>query len=271
MYNKRMTNSSTQVRPVIPPDIKKEVRRRCGYGCIFCGYPIYQIDHIIDWSVVHEHKAENLTLLCGNHHQQKTNGMIAHDAVVGQNNHPYALTHPESLAAIWYFGAEMPVFEIADNTFTYESEQAFYTPAVISGASPLKFYIEDGHMLLDFVAHDAEENEIIRIERNEMLLLPGVNDIEVVGSNVIIRQAPNSILLNITIKTAVNKVTLKRARISVGKNHLTITPSKFRLDNAHMRNFSFTGCQFSSIPAIAIDSPGVSAALVANLPRPQSG
>lgn len=55
-------------RPPIPAKIKRLVRQRCGFGCVICGSPIYEYDHIVNWSETHHHKAEELTLLCSKHH-----------------------------------------------------------------------------------------------------------------------------------------------------------------------------------------------------------
>jgi hypothetical protein len=44
--------------------MKREIRQRCGFGCVLCGIRIYQYDHIIDYAQVQEHTADNITLLC---------------------------------------------------------------------------------------------------------------------------------------------------------------------------------------------------------------
>jgi 5-methylcytosine-specific restriction endonuclease McrA len=63
-------------RDKIPRKTKLRVRQRCGFGCVICGHPIYQIDHMVDHAVVQEHKAANLTLLCPRHHDEKTKGLL---------------------------------------------------------------------------------------------------------------------------------------------------------------------------------------------------
>ncbi len=42
--------SSNSVRPKIPLPIQREVRQRCGFGCVICGLPLYDYDHIIGWA-----------------------------------------------------------------------------------------------------------------------------------------------------------------------------------------------------------------------------
>jgi 5-methylcytosine-specific restriction endonuclease McrA len=79
---------TTEGRPDIPDGIKREVRQRCGFGCVLCGFPIYEYEHIIDYSIVREHVAANLTLLCPNHHAQKTRKLISRQVVETANANP---------------------------------------------------------------------------------------------------------------------------------------------------------------------------------------
>jgi hypothetical protein len=46
----------------VPAEIKRAVRQRCGFGCVLCGVPIFQYDHMIPFAEVQEHTEENITL-----------------------------------------------------------------------------------------------------------------------------------------------------------------------------------------------------------------
>ncbi|WNG79930.1 hypothetical protein C6A86_016810 [Mycobacterium sp. ITM-2016-00316] len=59
-------------RPPIPDPMKREVRQRCGFGCVICGHPIYEYEHMDDYAVVKRHGVANITLLCDGHHRLKT-------------------------------------------------------------------------------------------------------------------------------------------------------------------------------------------------------
>ena len=65
----------------IPLPVQREVRRRCGFGCVICGLPLYEYDHLLCWAVVQRHVAEEITLLCDQHHREKTSGLLPNDAV----------------------------------------------------------------------------------------------------------------------------------------------------------------------------------------------
>jgi len=58
-------------RPAISDPIKREVRQRCGFGCVICGVPIYDYEHMVPHTEVQEHLANNVTLLCPTHHREK--------------------------------------------------------------------------------------------------------------------------------------------------------------------------------------------------------
>jgi hypothetical protein len=76
-------------RPPIPYEIKREVRQRCGFGCVICGSPLYEYEHMEGWAVVHRHVAEEITLLCDKHHSERTKGLLPKEDVVKANNNPY--------------------------------------------------------------------------------------------------------------------------------------------------------------------------------------
>jgi hypothetical protein len=75
----------------IPLPIQREIRQRCGFGCIICGLPLYEYEHMEGWASVKRHVAEEITLLCDKHHKEKTNGLLPLDMVREAINNPYNL------------------------------------------------------------------------------------------------------------------------------------------------------------------------------------
>jgi hypothetical protein len=59
-------------RPPIPPDVKRALRQEAGFGCCKCGFPIYDYQHIIPYSVDPHFRVEDMMLLCPNHHREAT-------------------------------------------------------------------------------------------------------------------------------------------------------------------------------------------------------
>lgn len=72
----------------IPLPIQREVRQRCGFGCVICGVPSYEYHHMKGWATVKEHVAEDITLLCDGHHREVTSGLLPEEKVSEANARP---------------------------------------------------------------------------------------------------------------------------------------------------------------------------------------
>ena len=71
-----MAEASTPGPRDIPEPIKRQVRQRCGFGCVVCGLPLFEFEHLKGWANVQRHVAEEITLLCDRHHREKTSGLL---------------------------------------------------------------------------------------------------------------------------------------------------------------------------------------------------
>jgi 5-methylcytosine-specific restriction endonuclease McrA len=59
----------------IPSGIKREVRQRCGFGCVVCGLGIVQYEHVEpEFSDAVKHEADKIVLLCPQCHSKVTTG-----------------------------------------------------------------------------------------------------------------------------------------------------------------------------------------------------
>ena len=67
-----LLDTNASVRPPIPESMKREVRQRCGFGCVICGMPLYTYEHMLGYVNVDRHVAEELTLLCYQHQYERT-------------------------------------------------------------------------------------------------------------------------------------------------------------------------------------------------------
>ena len=60
-----------------PPDpIARQLCQEAGFGCCVCVYPILQYHHIVEWSVEQHFRADDLMVLCPNHHDQASKGAM---------------------------------------------------------------------------------------------------------------------------------------------------------------------------------------------------
>jgi hypothetical protein len=59
-------------RRAIPRKLKRQIRQEAGFGCCVCGGPVYEYHHLEEWNKAKQHRAEDLMLLCPNHHDMAT-------------------------------------------------------------------------------------------------------------------------------------------------------------------------------------------------------
>lgn len=76
----------------IPSEIRREVRRRCGFGCVICGLSLYDYEHFNpDFKDAKTHNPDGITLLCMQCNQKRRRGMLSVDTVVAANKNPKSL------------------------------------------------------------------------------------------------------------------------------------------------------------------------------------
>lgn len=245
--------------------LKREVRQRCGFGCVICGRPIYEYDHILGWANVKRHVASEITLLCDDHHREKTAGFLPNQRVIEANQRPFniinGVTAPHTLH---YSGRE---FSLVIGSYVFDGTDrgsgAAGQAIRIDGESLFGVRLEDGHFLLNLSVHDSNDNLVLLIDDNELVLNVCSWDIEVVGTRITIREDKGSILFDIVFRPP-STVAVLRGRFLYNGVELFVAPkwcallnNRFVLKGFGIRNFPVglnIGDDPDSIPsAIRID------------------
>lgn len=177
----------------IPSEVKRAVRKRCGFGCIKCGSAVYQYEHFDpEFEDAMEHTAEGITLLCGGCHNKKTTGWASSQGVAQANRKPKCLR----------LGFASEVFEVSvqpptiylggvsardvDTILEIEGERVLWVePPEETGASyriNANFLREDGQPLLS-------------IEDNEWKTPTDNWDVTTIAGRITIRSKKNRIEL----------------------------------------------------------------------------
>ncbi len=198
----------------IPEGIKREVRQRCGFGCVICGFPLYDYDHMEEWAKVHEHIADDITLLCPEHHRQVTTGLLPRSKVKQANENPFNITQGHSTPLLLHYEGNSCEFVLAGNTFTMEAHEnpTRMIPVMVDGIPLLNFVLDKGHLLLNVILFDEYNRPILHIENNELIYSIESWDIQIVGKVLTIREKKRKIFLNMTFE-APNKVIIDKARL----------------------------------------------------------
>lgn len=226
--------------------MQREVRQRCGFGCVICGLPLYEYDHLVGWANVQRHAAEEITLLCDMHHRERTNGLLTDEQVRAANASPYNLLQGVSRPYDLHFEGSECEAVIGSNRFT--TRDAGYgtlmLPISVDGWPLLGFILTDGHLLLNVNLFDEFNNLALRINNNELVYRPEPWDIQFLGRNLIIREAHRKLLIDILFEVP-NRIVIKRGRflcngveILVRPDHVLITNNAMLISGCRAQNCS---------------------------------
>jgi hypothetical protein len=224
----------------IPLPIQREVRQRCGFGCVICGLPLYEYEHMEEWAKVKRHEADEITLLCDQHHREKTAGLLPKEDVFEANANPYNLKEGISKPYNLHFSGKNAEVEIGSNIFTCE-DRGYGTqmvPLMIDNTPIIGIILADGHFLLNIVIFDELNNLILQIKNNQLFYSINPWDVQLVGTKLTIREAHSKILIEFEFKPP-NKIKIDRGRFLYNGVEIIVRPKNILLTN----NSSFiSGC-----------------------------
>ena len=246
----------------IPEPIKREIRKKCGFGCVVCGSIIYDYDHMIkDWSEVKEHVANDITLLCPTHHREKTNGLLTRDKVKEANENPFNIKNNASSPYKLHFSGEVGQVVIASNIFTndgciaaYQDQNLSYViPILIDGAPIVGIRFQDERLLLNIKFFNQFNEPIFVVVDNQLMFKPDTWDIDLRGSKLMIREGPGKVLLELDFIPP-NKIIIAKAKVrfdgvtlELKKDHLVLNGKKSVIIENNI---------FSSLVGISIGNTG---------------
>jgi hypothetical protein len=182
----------------IPEPIKREVRQRCGFGCVLCGLPLYEYEHMLGWANVKQHVPDEITLLCDQHHKERTNGWLPIEDVARHNDNPFNLRSGVSAPYALHYSAGEVKVTIGSNEFKYAPEVGGrMAPVMIDGFAPIVFAFEQGHVLLSVVLFDEHNQAVLHVEDNQLIYSVHQWDVQLVGRNLILRHGEGDILIDL--------------------------------------------------------------------------
>ncbi|MCC3745306.1 hypothetical protein LLQ46_00390 [Rouxiella badensis] len=237
----------------IPDPLKRLVRQRCGYGCVICGLPLYEYEHMEGWAIVKRHLPEEITLLCDQHHKEKTNHWLPIEKVKYFNEHPINMSKKHTKPwEFHYYGFNAEV-SMGSNTFKMDNLLEF-TPVVLDGEPIIRITNENGNILIFFKFMSPEGKTLLHIENNEVIFSTENWDVEIIGKRLKIRKGLRKIILDITFSPP-NKIDINHANI-------TMRDSEFIISNIGMEykgvRVGFRGCSWTNFPigvAMGINLP----------------
>jgi hypothetical protein len=177
----------------IPDDIRREVRQRCGFGCVRCGLALFDYEHFDpDFADATEHKAQGITLLCMQCNQKRARGMLSRETVRLANEKPRC---KEQGFADEAFDLGVGPFEVAFAGVTFSEIthlieiNGLSILSVKSPEDPSQPYLLSGKF------SDSTGEITLTIEDNVWRVGADKWDVECVGPRITIRYGPRDISL----------------------------------------------------------------------------
>lgn len=193
--------SEIEEKRKIPLPIQREVRKRCGFGCVICGMPLYEYEHMMEWAVVKRHLPNEITLLCDRHHKEKTNGLLPKEKVFEANEAPYNLRQGVSKPYELYYDGEDAEINIGSNILKCVIDAASdvnqFAALIIDAIPIVGFIFQDGHLLLNLVVYNEFNQLVLHIKNNRLLYSVDLWDVELRGKVLTIRNGSGVILIEI--------------------------------------------------------------------------
>lgn len=190
-----MTTNKYGLSRDIPAEVRREVRRRDGFGCIFDGCGIYQYEHVApEFADATEHNAGNITLLCGKCHDKVTRGILSKASVIEQMKKPFNKIRGNAQEAF-------DISSIHPRIVFGELECINVQHVIVINGMPIldiKPPENKGEPFrLSGIFHNDDDEEIFRIDDNVWSGPTTNGDIEINGRNIIIRKQEGELSLHL--------------------------------------------------------------------------
>ncbi|MFV3308593.1 hypothetical protein ACNFBT_25295 [Pseudomonas sp. NY15181] len=181
----------------VSQDVKREVRQRCGYGCVICGLGYYDYEHFNpDFKDAKEHNPDGMTILCMQCNQKRARGTLSVETVAKANENPRCKQQG--------FTSEM--FDLSSDSLQIVFAGVTFTDCrtliQVRGLDLLSIRSSDepgAPPLLSGFFTDSTGAVTLKIEDNIWSAGADNWDVEVVGPRTTIRRGPGDIVLEIRV------------------------------------------------------------------------
>lgn len=228
----------------IPLPIQRDVRQRCGFGCVLCGKPLYEYHHLLGWANVKRHVVSEITLLCDGHHREATSGLLPEAAIQAADSDPHNLREGASPPHQLHFSGNQCEVLLGGNTFVanWEGVAGEMIPVMIDGEAIIGFRSENGNLLLSCNIYDEQNQLNLQIIDNQMVYTMAPWDIQFVGQTLTLREQKKQILLSITFEPP-HRLVIEKARLLRNQIEVLIEPQYLLVCN---NNILLSGSGFGN-------------------------
>ena len=190
-----MTRNQYALPRDIPSDVKREVRQRCGYGCVICGCAIVEYEHFRpEFAKARHHTAAGIVLLCPLCHSMKTRNHLSRQRIAeaqpAAKRSGFAFSQLEA-------SANRPYVRFAGSLL-----RNCRTPVQVGSWPVLRIEPaeeEGGPYRLSASFFDSTGRPSLLITENEWRVLADAWDVEVTGATIVVRTAKGEIALRLVL------------------------------------------------------------------------
>lgn len=227
----------------IPSDVKREVRQKCGFGCVICHHAIIQYHHLSPgYANVRIHDPNEIVLLCPTHHQQAdkrlSDSYIRKCMRLKNSDFAWDKMNISNDCRLIVAGS---VFENTSIVLIDYGRPIIWIERVAPHLPPL---------ISAIITNDKKET-VMHIHQNEIIYQSVLYDVEGRGEKTIIRRKRGEILVEFSIN---------EKEVNFTRLHMTLLGCKvdahhksgIKVSTISVDEMSISGATFSDIAAINI-------------------
>lgn len=220
----------------ISAEIKREVRKRCGFGCVRCGLGFYDYEHFApDFADALSHDPAGITLLCMQCNQKRNRKVLSAATVAAHNANPRCLQ--DGFASEWLdVSSESVEVVFAGSTFVDCTHILNVCGDNVLSILPPEFQGET-YRISGLFADDTGATTL-RIVENQWIAGADNWDVEWVGKTLTIRKGAGEIVLVLKTEPP-QRLIVERISMQINGIHV--------VGNAEEMSFSRDGRKFARI------------------------
>lgn len=217
-------------RELIPSDIRRQVRQRDGFGCVHCGSPVYDYEHFVEYSIVKEHRADNIYLLCLPLHRKKGK-RVPRNVIDRWRKNPFNRSREETAPDAQWFSGPHYSLAMADSKLTITNGKSA-AALVVEQTTLVGFTSDDGALLLNVLLEDEKGTSLLRIDQGELTMSTVENwDVDWLSSSLLqISQSLGDVSLRMRFDADRSSVQIESGQFHHRGRHVSVFPSKVAVD-----------------------------------------
>ena len=230
----------------VPQEVRREIRSRCGFGCVICGLAYYDYEHFDPaFADAKEHNPNGMTLLCMQCNQKRARGTLSVDTVARANASPRCKQQGYASES-FDFGPDPIKVILGGINFT-----GCETLIRVAGADLLAIRppLESGSPFRMSGTFSNEKGEItLRIDDNVFSVHEENWDVEVSGTKITFRRALGDVALRIRLMPP-SAIAIERMDMKMGGYHFKATEYDFKYsgDGVFWSDLSLMDVEFCEV------------------------